>query len=130
MSVLQTILLIHSWLYYLFTNFRYQIAWLGVQPSYLIETDRMHKIYYMLFFLTFFLCSSSFVDGQIRLFQRRSQEERATRDLEKRRKPTAQFNPFNPLQEMGSSNIYLRDDYIWSPETAYISFYTREMWVY
>lgn len=82
----------------------------------------MHKIYYMLFFLTFFLCSSSFVDGQIRLFQKRSQAERATRDLEKRRKPTAQFNPFNPLQEMGSSNIYLRDDYIWSPETAYISF--------
>lgn len=62
------------------------------------------------------------VEGQIRIFKKRSQAERATRDLEKRRKPTAEFNPFNPLQEMGGSNTNQRDDYLWSQETAYISF--------
>ena len=62
------------------------------------------------------------MEGQIRIFKKRSQVERATRDLEKRRKPTAQNNPFNPLQEMGGSRSYQRDDYIWSPETAKSSY--------
>lgn len=82
----------------------------------------VRKLYYILLVFFLYLFCTPMVEGQIRIFKKRSQAERATRDLERRRKPTAEFNPFNPLQPMGASNNFQRDDYLWSPETAYISF--------
>ncbi|TCO10899.1 hypothetical protein [Natronoflexus pectinivorans] len=62
------------------------------------------------------------LEAQVWPFRRRSQAERATRDLERRQRETGQqTNFFNPLQPFGSRRNNDRDDHIWSPETAYLS---------
>ena len=63
------------------------------------------------------------LESQIWPFRKKGQAERATRNLEKRQKEAGQNhgNAFNPLQPMGSSRNFDREDHIWSSETAYIS---------
>lgn len=63
------------------------------------------------------------LEGQVWPFRKKGQAERASRDLEKRQRNAGQNqeNAFNPMQPMGSSRDFNRDDHIWSSETAYIS---------
>jgi hypothetical protein len=69
--------------------------------------------------MVLFPCESK---AQIRLFKKKSQAVKATRELEKRREETGQnSNFFNPLQPMGERRNNDRDDFIWSDGTAYIS---------
>jgi hypothetical protein len=63
------------------------------------------------------------IEGQIWPFKKRNQAEKATRDLEKRKKEAEEDNLFNPFQPSGSSVSELRDDYIWSALTAATSYH-------
>ncbi|MGQ1945564.1 hypothetical protein ACT3CD_00510 [Geofilum sp. OHC36d9] len=69
--------------------------------------------------MVLFPCESK---AQLRLFKKKSQAVKATRELEKRRVKAGQnSNSFNPLQPMGGSRNTQRDDFIWSDGTAYIT---------
>jgi hypothetical protein len=63
------------------------------------------------------------VEAQIWPFKKRSQAEKATRDLEERKREAGEGNLFNPFQPSGSSVSELRDDYIWSAKTAATSYH-------
>ncbi len=67
------------------------------------------------------ITGGGYIHAQFLRLRKRSQAERATRDLEKRQREVSQGNMFNPLQPMGARENFQRDDHIWSAETAYIT---------
>jgi hypothetical protein len=83
----------------------------------------MQRLVWIFVFTLSALALPSELEGQIWPFRKQGQAERATRDLEKRQKEAGQNqgNAFNPLQPMGSSRNFDREDHIWSSETAYTS---------
>ena len=60
--------------------------------------------------------------AQIWPFRKKSQVEKATKDLEKRKQEAGEGNQFNRLQPFGQSRENMRDDYIWSAATAATSY--------
>lgn len=61
------------------------------------------------------------MEAQVWPFRKKSSAERVTKENEKRLRDSGQStgNAFNKLQPMGSRPMYLREDHIWSSETAY-----------
>ena len=61
-------------------------------------------------------------EAQIWPFKKKSQVEKATKDLQERKADAGEGNLFNPFQPSGSSVNYLRDDQVWSARTAATSY--------
>ncbi len=61
-------------------------------------------------------------EAQIWPFKKRSQAEKASKDMEERKREAGEGNMFNPLQPFGSPAKDARDDHIWAPSTAATSY--------
>jgi len=62
-------------------------------------------------------------EAQIWPFNKRSQAEKAEKDLQERRRQAGQGNMFNAMQPWGSRFNDVRDDYIWGAPTARSSYH-------
>ncbi|WP_291855899.1 hypothetical protein [Marinilabilia sp.] len=80
----------------------------------------IRKLLILIFLGLFLIVGNS--EGQIWPFKNRSQAEKATEDLNKRRQDAGQGNLFNPLQTTDPNNTDLRDDHIWAAGSAATSY--------
>ncbi len=72
-----------------------------------------------LLFIVIFLSVSIYVDAQSRIFNRKQNKiEKATRDLEKRKKAAGEVEPFGSMSIKSTD----RDDFIWSANSAYSAY--------
>ncbi|MGQ1890037.1 hypothetical protein ACT29H_06310 [Thermophagus sp. OGC60D27] len=79
-----------------------------------------HRVLTILFLLLTGYATTA--EAQVWPFKKKSQVEKATKDLEKRKADAGEGNLFNPFQPTGSSVNYIRDDQIWSAGTAATSY--------
>jgi hypothetical protein len=82
----------------------------------------MNKVIFRLALICF-LGTALPCEAQIWPFKKRSQSEKASKDLEARRKQAGEGNFFNRLQPVGSRINEIRDDYIWAAATAATSYH-------
>jgi hypothetical protein len=83
----------------------------------------MIKAGYILLVTICFLFVEKPCEAQIWPFKKRSQTEKASKDLEERKRDAGEENFFNSLKPFGSSQNEQRDDYIWASATAATSYY-------